>query len=68
VTWVLDHLCEVAEEGPMDGGAMDVEKATDGSRGRCFLRARHELASVALQYVEQDRAGHNQAQTGLAPG
>jgi hypothetical protein len=52
----------------MDGGAMDVEKATDGSRGRCFLRARHELASVALQYVEQDRAGHNQAQTGLAPG
>jgi hypothetical protein len=49
VTWVLDHLCEVAEEGPMDGGAMGVGKATDGSRGRCFLRARHELASVALQ-------------------
>lgn len=51
MTWVLDHLYEVAEEGPMDGGAMGVEKATDGSRGRCFLRAKHELASVALQAV-----------------
>jgi len=47
-TWVLDHLRGVVEEGPMDGAAMGVEKAMDGSRGRCFLRVKHELASVAL--------------------
>jgi len=48
-TWVRDHLRGVAVEGgPADGAAMDVGKAMDGSRGRCFLRAKHELASVAL--------------------
>jgi hypothetical protein len=48
-TWVLDHLHGVVEEDPTDGGVMGVETAMDGSRGRCFLRARHELASVTLQ-------------------
>jgi hypothetical protein len=55
---MLDHLRGVAEEGPRDGAAMGVEKAMDGLRGRCFLRAKHELASVALQAVVSKIAGH----------
>jgi hypothetical protein len=65
-TWVLDHLRGVVEEGPTDGGVMGVERAMDGSRGRCFLRARHELASVALQAVVGKIAGPSGSSAGLS--
>lgn len=65
-TWVLDHLREVVEEGPTDGGVMGVGTAMDVSRGRCFLRARHELASVALQAVVGKIAGPSEFSAGLS--
>jgi len=64
-TWVLDHLREMAEEGLTDGGVMGVEMAMDGSRDRCFLRARHELASVALQAVVGNIASLSRSSAGL---
>jgi hypothetical protein len=62
---VLDHLRGVVEEGPTDGGVMGVGTAMDVSRGRCFLRARHELASVALQAVVGKIAGPSEFSAGL---
>lgn len=66
---MLDHLRGmVVEEGPTDGGVMGVETAMDGSRGRCFLRAKHELASVAFGGSTRQDSRSSQAQAGLAPG
>jgi hypothetical protein len=45
---------------------MGVERAMDGSRDRCFLRARHELASVALQAVVGKIAGPSEFSAGLS--